>query len=366
YGPALEDQLRPTGLSLRHYPQSFEFSTLGGWIATRAGGHFATLHTHIDDLVEGLRVVTPRGTIETRRLPGSGAGPQPERFFLGSEGTLGVITEAWMRLFPRPTHRAAFTARFAGFEKGLGALRALAQSGLHPANCRLLDPREALLGAAGGGDEALLLVAFESGDHPVDAAIARAAELCRDAGGAVPDLAPAPRGGGPGEREGAAGAFRQSFLRAPYLRDELVLRDVFVETYETAVTWDRIDALHQAVVAAAERAARETGGACVVSCRITHAYPDGAAPYYTVLAPARPGEEEEQWDTIKHAVTSAMLEQGGTTTHHHAVGRDCVRFAERERGPLVGLTLSAMKRALDPRGILNPGVLLPAEARAQG
>jgi len=143
-GPALETQLRPLGLTLRHFPQSFEFSTLGGWIATRSGGHFATLYTHIDDFVESLRVVTPTGTIASRRLPGSGAGPSPDRLFLGSEGTLGVITEAWMRLQDRPRLRASASVRFRDFGAGAAAVRALGQAGLYPSNCRLLDPGEAI------------------------------------------------------------------------------------------------------------------------------------------------------------------------------------------------------------------------------
>src|SRR4029077_10139257 len=133
YGPALEDGLRPHGLTLRHYPQSFEFSTLGGWLATRSGGHYATLHTHIDDFVESIRAVTPRGLWESRRLPGSGAGPSPDRMLLGSEGALGVITEAWMRLQDRPTFRASATAPFSPFSGGIRAARAIPQAGLAPA-----------------------------------------------------------------------------------------------------------------------------------------------------------------------------------------------------------------------------------------
>src|SRR6185436_8951735 len=219
-GPSLEDQLRASGFTLRHFPQSFEFSSLGGWIATRAGGHYATLYTHIDDLVESVRVVTPTGIVETRRLPGSGAGPSPERLFLGSEGTFGVITEAWMRLQARPVHRASFSARCPDFERGLAAVRALSQSGLFPSNCRLLDPMEAMMNGAGGGDHAALLVAFESADHPVEHRIGRAAELCRDHGASVPDSALVNRTSTDGDREGAAGAWRAAFLRAPYLRDE--------------------------------------------------------------------------------------------------------------------------------------------------
>ncbi len=179
-GPGLEDQLRPHELTLRHFPQSFEFSTLGGWIATRAGGHYATLLTHIDDLVESVRALTPRGTWESRRLPGSGAGPSPDRLLLGSEGTLGILTEAWVRLQDRPTHRAGSAVRFADFAAGAEAVRALAQSGLHPANCRLIDAAEAALTGAGSGDGALLVLGFESADHPVETWLARALELCVD------------------------------------------------------------------------------------------------------------------------------------------------------------------------------------------
>src|SRR5215208_4447405 len=168
-GPALEEELRPHGLTLRHYPQSFELSTLGGWIATRAGGHFATGPTHIDDLVESVRAVCIDGSVwESRRLPASGAGPSPDRLLLGSEGTLAVITEAWVRVLPRPERRRAGSVAFASFGDGLEALRELLQSGLRPANCRLLDPEEAKL--TGAGDRALLVLGFEEVVEPADRA----------------------------------------------------------------------------------------------------------------------------------------------------------------------------------------------------
>src|SRR5262245_13135075 len=169
-GPVLEDQLRPHGLTLRHFPQSFEFSTLGGWLATRSGGHYATLYTHIDDMVESMRVVTGAGINESWRLPGSGAGPSPDRLFLGSQGAIGVITQAWRRLQDRPTFKAGASARFASFEAGLGAVRAIAQSGLLPSNCRLLDPSEASL-AGLPGDGAVLVLGTESAHSPVDGAL---------------------------------------------------------------------------------------------------------------------------------------------------------------------------------------------------
>ncbi len=359
-GPALEDALREHDLTLRHYPQSFELATLGGWIATRAGGHFATGPTHIDDLVESVRALTPQGVWESRRLPGSGAGPSPDRMLIGSEGILGVITEAWMRVRPRPRFRASASLGFATFGDGAAAVRALAQSGLEPANCRLLDPGEAGLTGAGDGETAVLVLGFESADHPLDAWLARGLELCRDHGG---EPRGEPRLSGPGDqgggREGSAGAWRNAFLRAPYLRDTMVAAGVLSETFETAITWDRFDSFVAEVRERAEQAVAQECGEGRVSCRLTHAYPDGAAPYFTVLAPARRGSEVEQWDAVKAAVTETLIAAGGTVTHHHAVGRDHrPRGYDVQRPGPFAEALRAAKRAVDPQGILNPGVLI--------
>ncbi|HMG26652.1 MAG TPA: FAD-binding oxidoreductase [Acidimicrobiia bacterium] len=358
YGPALEDQLRPHGLTLRHFPQSFECSTLGGWIATRSGGHYATLYTHIDDFVESLRVVTPRGVVETRRLPGSGAGPSPDRLFLGSEGILGVITEAWMRVQDRPRFRASAAARFPSFDQGVQAARALAQSGLHPSNCRLLDATEAMVTGTDDGTAHLLLIAFESADHPLDAWIARAAELTRDHGGEVPDYAVRARSDDV-TREGSAGAWRNAFLRAPYTRDALVAMGMVNETFETATTWDRFDALYGDVMDSVRGALAEIGAPNgVVTCRFTHVYPDGPAPYFTVIAPGRPGTQLEQWTVIKNAASDALVRHGATITHHHAVGRDHRPWYDRQRPPLFADALRSAKATLDPHATLNPGVLI--------
>lgn len=362
FGPALEAQIRPHGLTLRHYPQSFEFSSLGGWIVTRSGGHYATLYTHIDEFVEGLRIVTPTGVVETRRLPGSGAGPSPDRLFIGSEGILGVVTEAWMRLQDRPVFRAQASVRFAGehaFQRGAEAVRRLSQSGLFPTNCRLLDPGEAAMsGAASGPGEAVLVLGFESADHPLDAWMARALELCRDAGGLVPEGAGATKRGESAPRDTAAGAWRDAFLKAPYLRDTLVCLGVLSETFETAITWDRFEAFHAGVMQAAQEAVTRVCGAGSVACRFTHAYPDGPAPYYTVIAPARRGSELAQWAEIKAAASEAILRLGGTITHHHSVGRDHRPGYDRERSEGFARALAAAKSALDPAWLLNPGVLI--------
>jgi alkyldihydroxyacetonephosphate synthase len=357
-GPALEEQLRPHALTLRHFPQSFEFSSLGGWIATRSGGHYATLYTHIDDFVESLRVVTPAGVIESRRLPGSGAGPSPDRLFIGSEGILGVITEAWMRLQDRPTLRASASITFPDLERGAEAARAIAQAALYPANCRLLDPGEAMTAGAGDGSAAVLIVGFESAHHGLDAWMAAALECARDHGGQVPADAGRTRTASEGRPTDAASAWRKAFLDGPYLRDVIVGMGLISETFETAVTWDRFPAFHAAIRTAVEDALRRVCGAGQVTCRFTHVYPDGPAPYYTVIAPARPGGQLEQWAEVKAAASDAIIRLGGTITHHHAVGRDHRPWYDRERPDGFATALSAAKRALDPAGILNPGVLI--------
>ena len=381
-GPALEDQLREHGVTLRHFPQSFEFSTLGGWIATRAGGHFATLYTHIDDLVESIRAVTPAGIWESRRLPGSGAGPSPDRLLLGSEGILGVITEAWVRVQERPRFKTSCGVAFETFAAAAEAVRELSQSGLNPSNCRLLDVAESALTHAGPAGKAILVLGFESAHHPVDAPMDLALEAARDHGGEPGEVtrkeAQPPRDAeqpGPGalranpppdgEGRDPVGAWRHAFLAAPYLRDTFVAGGVLSDTYETAITWDRFADFHERIMQTARRAIAEACGAPPngpgsprLSCRFTHVYPDGPAPYYTVLCPARRGGEVEQWDEIKAAVSEEVIAAEGTITHHHAVGRDHRPWYDRQRPEPFADALRGAKRSIDPAGILNPGVLI--------
>ena len=380
-GPALENRLRAEGLTLRHYPQSFEYATLGGWIATRAGGHFATGETHIDDLVESVRAITPSGDWQSRRLPGSGAGPSPDRMLIGSEGILGVITEAWMRVRPRPVFKGTATIEFEDFASAAtGAVRAIAQSRLGPSNCRLIDPLEAQTMGAGDGSATLLLLGFESADVPVGELLEQAVAIAVDHGGRVaarkvsgPEGTDGPGGGrDEGGESSGADLWRNAFLMAPYLRDTLVSCGVLSETFETAITWDRFEEFHTEVSVATRRAVAgisgvptDGEGAPRISCRLTHVYPDGAAPYYTVIAPAVRGGEVEQWDEIKAAASEAIIESGGTITHHHAVGRDHRPWYDRQRPDAFAAALTAAKRELDPMGMLNPGVLLdPGPVRA--
>jgi alkyldihydroxyacetonephosphate synthase len=358
-GPAIAEQLRAHGLSLRHYPQSFEHSTLGGWIATRAAGHYATLHTRIDDFVESVRMVTPAGLFETRRLPASGAGPSAERLVLGSEGAFGIITEAWVRLQLCPRWRASASVHFDRFEQGVTAARVIAQSGLAPSNCRLLDAAEAMLHGVAGGPSVLLL-AFESADHPVEIAMARALSIAIDHGGRAAGAPVYTTGDTSNEPDASdAGHWKKSFFEAPYLQSALVSLGVVCDTFETACTWDRFASLHAAVVGATTETMTTSCGAGLLTCRFTHVYPDGPAPYYTFVAPGRAGAELDQWAAIKRAASDAILANGGTITHHHAIGRVHKPWWDKERSPLFGLVLSAAKDKLDPSGIMNPGCLLP-------
>ncbi|MFJ9457381.1 FAD-binding oxidoreductase [Kitasatospora sp. NPDC101447] len=370
-GPVLEGRLRPYGLTLRHFPQSFEFSTLGGWLATRAGGHYATVRTHIDDFVQSLRVITPAGAGTSWRLPASGAGPSPDRLFLGSEGALGVITEAWMRLQERPRHKASASVAFGDFHRALDAVRAIAQTDLAPANCRLLDPGEALLSGASRDGSTVLVLGFESATGPVRDRLADALDIARAHGGRTAPPGPdrdSPARTNPADAhtepaaadtDPAVSAWRSAFLRMPYLRDGLARMGAVVETFETAATWDRIPALIEDVrteVAAAARKA--TGHPATVNCRLTHVYPDGAAPYFTVAVAGRPGDEVRIWDDIKAAANDVLHRHRATITHHHAVGRDHRPAYDRQRPEPFALALRAAKTALDPHHILNPGVLL--------
>ena len=389
-GPGLEEQLREHGLTLRHFPQSFEYSTLGGWIATRAGGHFATLYTHIDDLVESVRAVTLDGEWESRRLPASGAGPSPDRMLLGSEGILAVIVDAWVRVRERPNEKVSAAVAFDDFASGAEAVREISQAGLYPSNCRLLDAVESETSSAGPPGKALLVLGFESAHHPVEDSLALAIDAAMDHGGEPGEVIrqtaeqPGPsarreaqmRGRSTGGAEGATrqmgtpgddpvNAWRHAFLFAPYLRDSLVACGVLSDTFETAITWDRFPDFHAEVMETARLAVAEASGGPAegpgsprISCRFTHVYPDGPAPYYTVLAKARRGDEVAQCDEIKAAVSDTLIDAGGTITHHHAVGRDHRPWYDQQRPGRFADALRAAKLELDPKAVLNPGVLI--------
>ncbi|MDQ1425550.1 MAG: alkyldihydroxyacetonephosphate synthase [Acidimicrobiaceae bacterium] len=359
-GPDLERQLRPSDHTLRHFPQSFRFSSLGGWIVTRSGGHYATNHTHIDDFVESVRMLTPRGWWESRRLPGSGAGPSPDRMVIGSEGILGIVTEAWMRIQRRPTFRATAGITFDTWAAGYEAVRHIVQAKLWPANCRILDPVEAERAAGLDGKQALVIVSFESAEVTQRPLIAQAVDIARAAGGHVADddVKVDDGGGAPTGRGGAVGAWRDAFIGVQLGVDTSL--GLVSDTFETAITWDRwphFDAFVREHIGAALH--EVFGDNHSLSCRFTHVYPDGPAPYYTWSGVGRQGSEITMWSEIKAATNAAVVAAGGTVTHHHAVGRmHRPEGYDLQRPPLFADALRAVKRTLDPNGILNPGVLI--------
>ncbi len=358
FGPDMEDQLRPHGYTLRHFPQSFAHSTLGGWIATRSGGHYATNHTHIDEFVESARMLTPKGWWETRRLPGSGAGPNPDRLVIGSEGVLGIITEAWMRIQARPTFRATAGVTFPTWEAGYDATRRIAQAKLWPANLRLLDPELARDGAGMDGTRSLLIIGFESSDITQKPYIEQAVEIARAAGGIIPDdeIQVDDGNGNPTGRGGAVGAWRDTFIpRGGGIGAGL---GMVGGTFETAITWDRWPAFDEYVREETMKALNEIFGGGTLNCRFTHVYTDGPAPYYTYSGAYRSGDPREQNRQLKIAASEAIMKAGGTISHHHAVGRQHRPWYDIERPDLFADVLRAAKKTLDPNGVLNPGVLI--------
>jgi alkyldihydroxyacetonephosphate synthase len=307
--------------------------------------------------------VTPAGILATRRLPGSGAGPSPDRLMIGSEGVLGVIVEAWMRLQDRPVHQASASIAFSTMASATAAVRALSQSGLYPTNCRLLDPAEAANNGVGDGASAILVLGFESADHPLDAWMKRALELAHDHGGR--------RQGDGDHRQGPAGQWRNAFIRMPYLRDLMVALGLITDTFETAITWDRFEALYEGVRGRTAAVIREVcGHEATVSCRFTHVYPDGPAPYFSYSAlgssTGNLSDSLAKWREIKQATSDIVVDLGGTVTHHHAVGRDHRSGYEAQSPPLFRAALAAAKTSLDPAGILNPGVLIDPLGRPVG
>ncbi|KXS11529.1 alkylglycerone-phosphate synthase [Gonapodya prolifera JEL478] len=362
-GPGLNTQLRKWGLTLRHFPQAWELATVGGWLATRSGGHYATNLTHIDSFVVSLRIITPRGIIDTLPVPSSGAGPTPDRVFLGSEGILGIVTQCRLRVQHPPQHRVATTLVFPSFAKGSEATRAIVQASLYPAQCRLVDGAESRAYGIGGDvrlDQACLLLGFESA-HVGDLetrCMAPAIALARKFGGLV--VAP---GGTDTESPAAdeSATFRSSFITVPYLRDALLLRGFWLETFETACSWSRWEELKTGV----EAVARERKA--VVTTRYTHVYTDGPAMYFTVaFRPSSPNAAISEWNRMKTAFTTCVLDHGGTLTHHHAVGKDLAVFYEREKGAVWTDTVRAIKRHFDPNGIMNPGTVVPVQQSGEG
>ena len=357
-GPQAEKALREYGLTLGHFPQSYEGASIGGYAAARSAGQASAGYGRFDDMVVGLTLATPRGTVELGSAPKSAAGPDLRQLVLGSEGTLGVITSVTLRVRPAPAERRYEAWRFESFEAGANALRALVQDGPVPTVLRLSDEAETSVNladpgalAGGGGPTGCLAVTgYEGTKADVEARSAGASEVLRAAGGRC---------------EGTEGgeAWRTGRYRAPYLRDPLLDAGVLVETLETVTFWSNLHALRGAVAQALTTALTDQGTPPLVLCHISHVYETGASLYFTVAC-AQADDPVGQWRTAKTAANDAILAAGAAITHHHGVGTDHRDSYRQEVGPLAVATLRAAKKSLDPAGILNPGVLLSPERDA--
>ena len=279
---------------------------------------------------------------------------------LGSEGILGIVTEAWMRIQARPRFRASAGMMFPTWEAGFEAARRVVQAKLWPANCRLLDPGEASAAAGVEGSHALLIISFESAEVPQDAFIREAVKIARESGGEIDASGIKVSDGSDEEvgRQGAVGAWRNSFIRAPYQRNLTAGMGAVGDTFETSITWDRWPEFDRTVRAAVTAALQRVCGGGTLTCRFTHVYTDGPAPYYSFQGMGKPGAELEMWAELKQAASDAVIAGGGTITHHHAVGRDHMPWYRQQQPPLFAAALRAAKAAVDPNGVLNPGILV--------
>ncbi|MGH6871607.1 MAG: FAD-binding oxidoreductase [Rhizomicrobium sp.] len=373
YGPALEKALHAAKLTLGHYPQSFEFSTLGGWIAHRGAGQQSARYGRPQDWLVSVKLATPRGLLTTESFPASAAGPRLTDLAIGSEGVFGIVTEATVRVQPMPVVKDYHAWLFRDFASGTAAIRQAAQERVPAAMLRLSDADEtrfyqafAAIGRRGGivarltkaylkarkiGDGAAILVAgFEGTQDDVTASAKRFGAIAKQLGAIW-------AGGKPGTR------WYDGRFHGPYLRDPMMDRGVGVDTLETATRWSNIGALYTAVRGAIEKAIADSaprpGARGIVMCHISHAYRDGASLYFTFIFPRVLDGEIAQWRAIKTAASDAIAAHGGTISHHHGVGEDHLPWIAREKGDLGIDVLRAVKHALDPEGILNPGKLIP-------
>lgn len=351
-GPAAESLLADKGFTLGHFPQSFRYATLGGFAATRSSGQSSAGYGRFDDMVVGLKAATPEGSLELGGAPASAAGPDLRQLLLGSEGAFGVITELTLRMRPAPERSVYQAWRFGSFDEGLVAVRTLAQRGPLPTVLRLSDEAETAVNAAlpghAGGDSpggCLAVAGYDGGAAEVDVLAAAGAQALVAAGGTRLD-------------DALGDSWAEGRFDAPYLRDALLDAGAIAETLETATTWSNLSALKQAVTAALTESLTAQGTPPLVLCHVSHLYPTGASLYFTVVAAAA-DDPVAQWAAAKHAASDAIVAGGGTITHHHAVGRDHRPWLAEEIGPLGVQMLRAVKTALDPTGVLNPGVLLP-------
>ncbi|MEV6397201.1 FAD-binding oxidoreductase [Streptomyces sp. NPDC051907] len=353
--PQCEALLNERGFTLGHFPQSYEWATVGGFAAARSSGQASAGYGRFDDMVLGLTVATPEGTLEVGRAPRSAAGPDLRQLILGSEGALGVITAVTVRVRPLPQTKVYEGWRFPSFEQGAAALRTIAQSGPQPTVLRLSDETETFVGlaqpdaigqsAAQQSAGCMAIAGYEGTPEDTADRRARVADILLACGGEL-------IGEEPGER------WAHGRYNAPYLRDSLLDAGAFAETLETATFWSRLPELYTAVREALTGTLTEAGTPPLVMCHISHVYENGASLYFTVVS-AQGDDPVAHWAPVKHAANDAILAAGGTISHHHGVGTDHRDWYTQEIGPVGVRILQAVKNELDPAGVLNPGVLIP-------
>ena len=364
-GPEAEAALARFGLTLGHFPQSFEYATIGGFAATRSAGQASSGYGRFDALVSSVRLLAPAGELSTLETPHTAAGPALRELVVGSEGVLGAIPEVTVRVRPAPAVKRYEAWMAESFAAGAETVRALAQGPGLPEIIRVSDEEEtegslALSGPRGlsgrlfGGyldlrkrrGGALLIVGFEGDEEHVARRRALTVRALRAGGAAYLGQA-------------AGRSWEHGRYQGPYLRDTLMEKGAMVETLETSHTWSRLEGLHAAVGGAIRSALDAQGTPGLVFCHLSHAYADGASLYFTFISRARRGAELEQWQAVKQAASEAIVAQGGTITHHHAIGRDHRPYMEAEVGRTGIEVLRGVKEQLDPAGVMNPGKLLP-------
>jgi alkyldihydroxyacetonephosphate synthase len=376
FGPELEQALNEVGLTLGHFPQSFEYSSVGGWVATRGAGYQSTRFGKIEDMVESLRLVTPQGIIQTPNVPASATGPDLRQILVGSEGTMGAITSVTLKLRKAAGTRSYVGVLFKTFTEGIESIRSMMQNEIVPNVVRLSDPNEtraslALASHDGGSlierigtwylrkrgyfgrGSVVMILGFEGSSEWVEFERKRALATCKSFGGFSV-------GSGPGRTW-----FRERF-ELPYLRDKLLGMQVLVDTLETATTWTNLPSLHSQIMDAFEEAFQELNVPGYAMAHVSHEYRTGASLYFTFMAKQLVGREEEEWHLIKDKVTDVIVNAGASLSHHHGVGIEHAKWMPQYCGPLGIRVLKAIKHELDPDGIMNPEKLLPKnESREQ-
>lgn len=349
-GPRLDQILKEHSLHVRHMPQSYHHSTLGGWIASRGAGHNSTTHTKIEERVQALSGMLVDGqSFSTRPLPATSVAIDPRSYWAGSEGMLGIIDTVTLRVYPLPKYRGFRGIAFERFEQAMGAARLIAQSDLHPVQIRLLDADEFQQTARLSGNEpekkCLMILADESQYDVVDQRLSLFESIALQSGGK--------------KDSGTSRILREwvrLFFRQPHMRDYMIDHSLIVDTFETAIGWERAEAFYHEIKSATRAAMGEICGDFHVGCRATHVYTDGLCLYFSFYGPGKRGSLLKQWFEIKDAVSRAVVKNGGTISHHHAMGRDHKKYAKKEFPRIHRAAVRGLKSALDPKGQMNPGL----------